>query len=278
MSIPKISIRHQTIHNITDDFILGNIVSFTLEDILNYKENKKQFDVIDRTNNLEKNGFKFLEDLLGNSYYTINIYRANSSICSILFTICQQFSLLKSATQIDDFIYKFRIQMGIDIVEKGYHKKLNLLAQKIRRKTVEEIFLRNPENAKIQYDLDKIPEINMILKYICLRFNIGLTIISVDKSYRTLCHFPNRFNIIILENNSHYMPLCNKESDMYLYSTEILEGLINKLKRDNKILKNIKEYKVAELKDLAIRYGLEYSSKKKDELYALLEEKLKYKE
>jgi len=278
-TLPKISQRHQTIPNLNADYILGNIDTILLDDILLYKEHKKQSDIIDYSNNLDRYGFKYIEELLSSDFYTYNKFKTNSSLASILFTICQQFSFLKDEKSIDEFIYKFRVQMAIDIVEKEYYKKLNLLHEKIKRKLLEDIFLRIPNNSKIEYDLDKIPEINMVLKYICLRFNIGLCILNSDKSFHIVKQFPNRYNIILLNNNNSYMPLCSKITDIYLYDNNFVENLLNSLKKNTISLnKTIKEYKVAELKDMSIKFGLNIVNKKKEELYNNLLEFLKYKE
>ena len=283
--IPKISSRHQNIIDHYNDYVLGDISTFTLEDIMFYTEYKKQNDVLDKSNDLAMNGYDFLKNILNDNFYVYSnkLNTKNTILCSILYCISQYFALLKNQEAIDRFIVDFRIQMAIDIVEKGYTKSLNLVTHKIKRKLVEEVLLRSADTIPkkqddevVEYDLDRINDIefNQIVKYICLRFNIGLTIIRCDKTFQEIIRIPDRLNIVLLSKDNKYSVLCDKNSSNYLHKSTVLDEILGNLKKQFIHLKPIKEYKVLELKEIAQKYGISHSGLKKDELYTKLVENL----
>lgn len=264
--LPKINKQHQ--FKVADeDFLLGNIDNYSFESVLLYSLQGRKIDNIDKTNCFETHGFEFLNDIIDNNNYMYNnkLWTHDTLISAILHLISPRFSLLKSRETVDDYIHDFRKRMGLDIDEKLLSKKLEFQKHKLRRKIVQEVLFRDPSINK--YDIDKDEEVFSIAKYICLRFKIGLLIISNDKSYQYIHRIQDRLNIILLKKDNKYFALCNTTSQSNLFDNEITDLLLKSLKKYIiSHLKDIKEYKVSDLKIIGKQLGLDIS-KNKLELY-----------
>ena len=264
--LPKVNKQHQFKPS-NDDFLLGDISQYSFENVLLYSVQGRKIDNIDKTNCLETHGFDFLNEFLDSAYYMFSnkIWTHNTFICSVLHVISPKFSLLKSADVMDDYIFEFRKQMGLDIDEKGLYKRLELTKNKIKRKILQEILFRNPSLPKYNIDMDD--DLSYVSKYICLRFKIGLLIVNSDKSYKYIIQFPKRLNLVLLKTNNKYFILCNTTSDSNLFSNDITNLIVKSLhKYILTKLNDIKEYTVEELKVIAAKLGIN-CSKNKSELY-----------
>ena len=264
--LPKINKQHQ-FKVADDDFLLGKIDDYCLDNILLYAHQNRKIDNIDKTNCFETHGFEFLNNILDNTYYMYGnkLWITNSLLSGILHLLSPKFSLFKNHEQITDYIFEFRKQMGLDIDEKSLGKTLELTKHKIKRKLVQEILFRDPTNPK--YNLDFETDNIGVVKYICLRFRIGILIINNEKEYQYIHQFSDRLNIILLKKGSNYYILCNKHNQSNLFNNEITALIITSL---NKFicpeLKDISFYKVPELKLICKKLGLD-QNKNKSEMY-----------
>jgi hypothetical protein len=264
--LPKLNKQHQFKPS-NDDFLLGDIDKYSFENILLYSLQGRKIDNIDKTNCFETHGFDFLNEFLDSSYYMFSNknWTHNTFICAVLHLISPKFSLLKTTEVIDDYIFEFRKQMGLDIDEKSLSKKLDFTKNKIKRKLLQEILFRNQTFPK--YNIDTDDDLVYVAKYICLRFKIGLLVVDNDKNYKYIIQFPNRLNIILLKNNNKYFILCNTNSESNLFSNDITNLIVQSLRKYIITkLNDIKDYKVDELKVIATKLGLN-NSKNKSELY-----------
>ena len=268
LRLPKLNKQHQ-FKPLDDDFFLGNMSNYSLDTILNYSSQSKKIQNIDRTNCFETHGFDFMDPIINQTtfyMYENKLWKHNTFLCAILYLISPRFSLLKSDDAINDYIFEFRKSMGLDIDEKMLYKKLDMSKNKLRRKVVEDILFRNPISKN--YDLDKnFEELCCVIKYICLRFKIGILIIDNEKNYWRVMQFENRLNIILLKKDSRFFILCSTESESNLFPNELTNKIISALNRHVvPQLHDIQHYKVDELKSISKKLGLDIS-KNKSELY-----------
>ena len=264
--LPKIN-RHHQFKLADDDFLLGNIDQYSLDNILLYSHKNRKIDNIDKLNCFDTHGFEFLDSILDNTHYMYanKLWIHNTLLSSILHLLSPRFSLFKSREQIDDYIFEFRKRMGLDIDEKSLGKTLELTKNKIKRNLVQEILFRDPQNPKYNLDIDV--EFSKVIKLICLRFRIGLLIINNDKEYQYVHQFPDRLNIVLLKKVNQYYILCNKNNESNLFHNDITNMIIKSLNKFIcKELKNIHLYKVPELKEICKKLGID-QNKNKLEMY-----------
>jgi len=264
--LPRINKQHQ-FKTEQDDFFLGKTDDYSLDNILLYSLENRKIDNIDKTNCFETHGFDFLETILDNTYYMYNnkLWNNNTLLSCILHLLSPRYSLFKSEDQIADYLFQFRKTMGLDIDEKSLGKTLELTKHKIKRKVIQEILFRHPSNQK--YDMDIDIDFLGVVKYICLRFRIGLLIINNEKGYQYIHQFPDRLNIVLLKKSNQYFILCNVNSETNLYSNTITNILIKSLNQFIcSELKDITYYKVPELKEICKKLGLD-QNKNKSEMY-----------
>jgi len=267
--LPKLNKQHQ-FKPLDDDFFLGNMENYSLDTILLYSSQSKKIQNIDKTNCIETHGFGFLNDMFveQNTFYMYEnkVWKHNTFLCAILYLISPRFSLFKSDDTINDYLFDFRKRMGLDLEEKQMSKKLELTKNKLRRKVLEEILFRDPITKN--YNLDEnYEEILMVIKYLCLRFKIGVLIVDNEKNYSQIIQFPERLNIVLLKKNSRFFILCSTESESNLFSNEFTKNIIRGLnKHIIPTLHDIHNYKVDELKIISKKLGLDIS-KNKSELY-----------
>lgn len=269
--VPKISRNHVLNEPNFDDYFLGS-VDLSIDEILNYNNNTKKIDFIDKTNSLEANNFAFLSKLLDTRIYYLNPmknYGENKIIASILLLTSPKFSLMKNKNDVQEYIDKFRQQLAIDLDEKGLFKSLKLSEKKIRKKLIQELLLKLKEN------LDGSPDLIAILKYICFRFSLGLIIVKNDGSFHEIALFPDRLNMVICQNDTNFMPLMDKDNNSNLFSYEITSNIIKTLKANIVNLKSIESYKVDELKIIAKKVGLNANVGTKAQVYELIKNYLK---
>lgn len=269
--VPKISRNHILNQPRNDDYFLGD-VDLTIDEILNYNNNTKKIDFIDKTNSLESNNFGFLTNLLDTQVYYLNpmkTYTDNKIIASILLLISPKFSLIKNRNDADEYISKFRQQMAIDLDEKGLYKSLNLNSFKIRKKLIQELLLKLKDNLDVSCDL------LAILKYICLRFSLGLIIVKNDGSFNEISLLTNRLNMIICQNGNNFMPLMDKNNSSNLFSYEITNNIIRTLKSNIVNLKSIESYKVDDLKIIGKKIGINVNTGTKAQIYDMIKNYLK---
>jgi len=265
--LPKINKQHIFIAE-QDDFFLGKIDEYSLDNILLYSLENRKIDNIDKTNCFETHHFEFLDTILDHTYYMYNNKfwnNTNTLISCILHLLSPRYSLFKSHEQIADYLFQFRKTMGLDIDEKSLGKTLELTKHKIKRKIIQEILFRDPSHPKYNIDVDS--DFAGVIKYICLRFRIGLLIINHEKEYQYIYQFPDRLNIVLLKKNSLYYILSNINSDTNLFDNKITNLIVKSL---NKLmcpeLKDINDYKVPQLKELCKKLGLD-QNKNKSEMY-----------
>ena len=269
--VPKISRNHVLNEPNFDDYFLGS-VDLSIDEILNYNNNTKKIDFIDKTNSLESNNFAFLSKLLDTRIYYVNPmknYSENKIISSILLLTSPKFSLMKNKNDVQEYIDKFRQQLAIDLDEKGLFKSLKLSEKKIRKKLIQELLLKLNEN------LDMSPDLIAVLKYICFRFSLGLIIVKNDGSFHEIALFPDRLNMVICQNETNFMPLMDKENNSNLFSYEITSNIIKTLKANIVNLKSMESYKVDELKIIAKKVGLNANVGTKSQVYELIKNYLK---
>ena len=269
--LPKISRNHVLTQPTENDYFLGDI-DLSIDEILNYNNNTKKIDFIDKTNSLESNNFGFLTKLLDTRIYYLNPmknYSENKIIASILLLVSPKFSLMRNKNDVDEYISKFRQQMAIDLDEKELFKSLKLSSLKLRKKLIQELLL------KIQDNLDVSPDLIAILKYICFRFSLGLIIIKNDGSFNEIALFEDRLNMVICQNGSNFMPLMDKDNNSNIFDYTIANNIIKTLKSNIVNLKSIDAYKVEDLKLIGKQIGKNVNVGTKAQIYEIIKNYLK---
>lgn len=269
--VPKISRNHVLTQPHENDYFLGDI-DLSIDEILNYNNNTKKIDFIDKTNSLESNNFGFLTKLLDTRIYYLNPmknYTENKIIASILLLVSPKFSLMRNKNDVDEYISKFRQQMAIDLDEKELFKSLKLSSLKLRKKLIQELLL------KIQDNLDVSPDLISILKYICFRFSLGLIIIKNDGSFNEIALFEDRLNMVICQNGSNFMPLMDKDNNSNIFDYTIANNIIKTLKSNIVNLKDIDAYKVEDLKLIGKQIGKNVNVGTKAQIYEIIKNYLK---
>jgi hypothetical protein len=269
--VPKISRNHILTQPQDTDYFLGD-VDLSIDEILNYSNNTKKIDFIDKTNSLETNNFAFLTKLLDTRIYYLNPmknYNENKIIAAILLLVSPRFSLIRNKNDVDEYISKFRQQIAIDLDEKELFKSLKLSSLKLRKKIIQEVLL------KVKDNLDVSPDLIAILKYICLRFSLGLIIVKNDGSFYEIGLFEDRLNMIICQNGGNFMPLMDKDNNSNLFNYEIANNIIKTLKSNIVNLKDIDSYKVDELKMIGKQIGKNVNSGTKAQIYEIIKNYLK---
>jgi hypothetical protein len=180
---------------------------------------------------------------------------------------------MTSVSEMNTHIQEFRKQMGLDMVEKGLFKSLNLSAYKIKRKALMESLF------KLDSDMDMEPdEQRMFLSYICARFNICILVVCEDYSFNELKPLAsvstdnscNNYAIILKTNRNgktYYTPLLSKSGDTNLILQKnahvIMKLMMSQLTAN---INCITTLKVAQLTELALKMGLRTTGLKRDEL------------
>ena len=269
--VPKISRNHVLTLPTENDYFLGDI-DLSIDEILNYNNNTKKIDFIDKTNSLESNNFGFLTKLLDTRIYYLNPmknYTENKIIASILLLVSPKFSLMRNKNDVAEYISKFRQQMAIDLDEKELFKSLKLTSLKLRKKLIQELLL------KIQDNLDVSPDLIAILKYICFRFSLGLIIIKNDGSFNEIALFEDRLNMVICQNGNNFMPLMDKDNNSNIFDYTIANNIIKTLKSNIVNLKDIDAYKVEDLKLIGKQIGKNVNVGTKAQIYEIIKNYLK---
>ena len=269
--VPKISRNHVLTLPKENDYFLGDI-DLSIDEILNYNNNTKKIDFIDKTNSLESNNFGFLTKLLDTQIYYLNPmknYTENKIIASILLLVSPKFSLMRNKNDVDEYISKFRQQMAIDLDEKELFKSLKLSSLKLRKKLIQELLLKLNDN------LDVSPDLIAILKYICFRFSLGLIIIKNDGSFNEIALFEDRLNMVICQNGNNFMPLMDKDNNSNIFDYTIANNIIKTLKSNIVNLKGIDAYKVEDLKLIGKQIGKNVNVGTKAQIYEIIKNYLK---
>lgn len=281
VSVPKISTNHHNhlLSSISNDYFLGDMRR--IDTVLYYNKSSSEPSSLPITESIDSlNQFRWI----GPEYYTkyITNITKNTGIASVLYIFSPTFSLMTSTNEISAHIQEFRKQMGLDLVEKGLFKSLNLSAYKIKRKALMESLF------KLENDMDAEPDThNMFLSYICARFNICLLIISEDYTFHELKPLTidkmdsgNSNYIIILKTNKNgktsYSPLLSKSGDTNLIPQKnaqlIMKLMISQLTAK---IHCISTLKVAQLTELASKMGIRTTGLKRDELIAVIHQYIK---
>jgi len=270
VSVPKISTNHHnhSLSPINKDYFLGDMRR--IDTVLYYDNNSITSSLSPKTESIDNlNQFGWI----GKDYYTkyITNIPTNTGISSVLYIFSPTFSLMTSTNEISAHIQEFRKQMGLDLVEKGLFKSLNLSAYKIKRKALMESLF------KLENDMDVEPDaLQMFLSYICARFNICILIISEDYTFQELKPIGCNTNyIIILKTNKNgkisYSPLLIKSGDTNLIPQKnaqlIMKLMISQLTAK---IQCISTLKVAQLTELASKMGLRTTGLKRDELITVI--------
>ena len=275
VSIPKISTNHHNHSSFIDhDYFLGDMCR--IDTVLYYNKSSSESSSLSKTESIDNlNQFSWI----GLDYYTkyITNIPKNTGIASVLYIFSPTFSLMTSINEISTHIQEFRKQMGLDLVEKGLFKSLNLSAYKIKRKALMESLF------KLENDMDAEPDTHhMFLSYICARFNIRILVISEDYTFHELKPLTmdktdncNINYIIILKTNKNgktlYSPLLSKSGDTNLIPQKnaqlIMKLMISQLTAK---IQCISTLKVAQLTELASKMGIRTTGLKRDELIAVI--------
>lgn len=272
VSVPKISTNHKNhLSSISHDYFLGDMRR--IDTVLYYNNSSimsSSSPSPTKTESIDNlNQFSWI----GPDYYTkyITNIPQNTGIASVLYIFSPTFSLMTSTNEISAHIQEFRKQMGLDLVEKGLFKSLNLSAYKIKRKALMESLF------KLDNDMDAEPDAhNMFLSYICARFNICILIISEDYTFQEMKSISCSNNyIIILRTNKNgrisYSPLLSKLGDTNLIPQKnaqlIMKLMISQLTAK---IQCISTLKVAQLTELASKMGLRTTGLKRDELITMI--------
>ena len=269
--VPKISRNHVLTLPTENDYFLGDI-DLSIDEILNYNNNTKKIDFIDKTNSLESNNFGFLTKLLDTRIYYLNPmknYTENKIIAAILLLVSPKFSLMRNKNDVDEYIQKFRQQMAIDLDEKELFKSLKLSSLKLRKKLIQELLLKLTDN------LDVSPDLIAILKYICFRFSLGLIIVKNDGSFNEIALFEDRLNMVICQNGNNFMPLMDKDNNSNIFDYTIANNIIKTLKSNIVNLKDIDAYKVEDLKLIGKQIGKNVNVGTKAQIYEIIKNYLK---
>jgi hypothetical protein len=269
VSVPKISSDHHKRPPIVADYFLGDMRQ--IDNVLHYTSSNTT--VLPNTELTVDSLNQF--SWIGPDYYTKHINLAkNTGIASILYVFSPTFSLMTSVNEMNTHIQEFRKQMGLDMVEKGLFKSLNLSAYKIKRKALMESLF------KLESDMDMEPdEQRMFLSYICARFNICILVVCEDYSFNEIkplgtdktddCSNINYIIILKMDKNgkTHYTPLLSKSGDTNLIPQKnahiIMKLMIAQLTTK---INCISTLKVSQLTELALKMGLRITGLKRDEL------------
>jgi hypothetical protein len=270
ISVPKISSDHHKRAPIVEDYFLGDM--HRIDNVLHYTKNSATTLQVKESTLDNLNQFSWI----GPDYYTKHITNItkNTGISSVLYVFSPTFSLMTSSSEMTTHIQEFRKQMGLDLVEKGLFKSLNLSSYKIKRKALMESLF------KLDSDMDMEPdEQHMFLSYICARFNIRILVVCEDYSFNeikplvpTSTSIDNNSNyIIILKTNkngkTHYTPLLSKSGDTNLIPQKNAHSIIKLMLAQLTVkIQCISTLKVAQLTDLALKMGLRTTGLKRDEL------------
>jgi hypothetical protein len=258
--VPKISNRHvANLKTAEYDYLLGNYT----DDILDYDSNRK-LEYIDKTNDLEFNGFKFLSQVFDTDYYIIKNLDTNSAVNAVLNAISPHYSLIHDPAHRTKFMTDFMKHIGFEMDEKTLFKRLNCGHYKLKRKELIKICMDNKN-----YDQ------YCVLKYLAIRFNIGITILE-DDTFQIVHRPDHRKSVVMLKNDTSYYLLCSKSSESYLYNWELVRGWVARVKTNLFKLESVDKYKVGDLRDIAKKNNIDISSLgKKDEIYAAIQNWLK---
>jgi len=254
--VPKISNRNVAKFNIYEhDHLLGNIDKC---DVLDYNSNlNKPIEFIDKTNDFEYCGFKYLASVFNSNYYIQKCCSFNTGIACILKAISPHFSLIQDDLNKNKFIGDFLKSIAIELEEKVLFKSLHCGHYKLKRKNILKALLETQ-------DYDIYP----VFKYLALRFKFGLTIIE-DDTFLTVLMPENRKSIVLLKNNNIHYLLCNKFSDSNLYDSNDVKNWISKVKLNLFKLDDVTKYKVDDLRTICKKNNIDISNcSKKDEIYA----------
>lgn len=253
--LPKISNRNlANFDNYEQDYLLGDIDK---KDVLDYSSNlNKPIEFIDKTNDFEHNGFKYLATVFNSNYYIQQCCSFNTGIACILKAISPHFALIQDDLNKNKFISDFLKTIAFELEEKGLFKSLHCGHYKLKRKLILKALLETK-------DYDIYP----VFKYLALRFKYGLTILE-DNTFQTVLMLENRKSIILLKNNNIYYLLCNKFSDNNLYDSNEVKNWISKVKLNLFKLDDVTKYKVDDLRDICKKNNIDISNcSKKDEIY-----------
>lgn len=211
---------------------------------------------------------KFMNDLFeSNDYYCLGVRKNNQFLESLLFVSDKNYKLLSETNQ--DIKIQEICEKLIENLE-SYYKKYNYKSKKINKQLlIENTIGRKYSDSDFQrYILDFL-EIN------CIELDLN------DMSYKILNNIyeDNSLSILIKQNHS-YIPILNsfgkqfnnefvkKVSKLFVDKTDI------ELVSSEKLL-NIRNYKVSDLQELAIKYNISIhkevngkeKKKNKQELY-----------
>jgi hypothetical protein len=253
--VPKISNRNVAkLSTVETDYLLGDI---DIINVLDYSDViAKPVELIDKTNDFEFNGFKYLATIFSSNYYIQQCCSVNTGIAAILKAICPHFALIRDDLNKNKFIGDFFKSIAIELEEKALFKSLHCGHYKLKRKMIIKSLLETK-------DYDIYP----VFKYLALRFKYGLTILE-DDTFHTIYMPENRKSIILLKNNNIYYLLCSKSGDNNLYDADELKNWIGKVKLNLFKLEDISKYKVGELRDICKKNNIDISTcQKKDDIY-----------
>ena len=256
--VPKISSRNVAKLNSEEtDYLVGNIAKC---DILDYSgAMTKPIELIDKTNDFEHNGFKYLSSVFTTNYYIQQCCSFNTGIAAILKAISPHFALLRDELHKSKFIGEFLKHIAIELEEKRLFKSLHCGHYKLKRKVILNALLETK-------DYDIYP----VFKYLALRFKYGLTVLE-DDTFQTVLLPEHRKSIILMKNNNIYYLLCSKSGDNNLFDANEVKHWIGKVKLNLFKLDVVSKYKVDELRDISKKNNIDISScQKKDEIYACI--------
>ena len=270
--LPKITKDHQYNSDIEslDYFLEGNHFK-SIHDILFYSIQQQTIVQADIKNNLQDTRLSWLE--LGDQYYIEKTIDNNSCLSALFTVISPTFALIKNTQNKAVFISNIRKNLGIELVEGGLYKGLNCKIHKLKRKELEAQIFLDPKYE----NLDSNPE--NVLKYIGLRFHIGILLIYSKDRYQFLTEpVKRKYAVLIKTDEKHWSVLCNKSEIANLFDRQWLDiNIINKINKSIN-LKSIKEYKIADLRELCEKMNITLDSKlNKNEIYKLLENKINNK-
>ena len=256
--VPKISSRNiAKLNTVESDYLVGNIDKC---DILDYSGAiTKPIELIDKTNDFEYNGFKYLSTVFTSNYYIQQCCSFNTGIASILKAISPHFSLIRDDINKNKFIGDFLKTIAIELEEKSLFKSLHCGHYKLKRKVILKALLETQ-------DYDIYP----VFKYLALRFKYGLTILE-DDTFQTVLMPEHRKSIILLKNKNTYYLLCSKTGETNLFDANEVKNWISKVKLNLFKLDDVAKYKVDDLRDITKKNNIDISSCiKKDEIYACI--------
>jgi len=268
ISVPKISSDHHKRPPIVEDYFLGDMRR--IDTVLHYTTSSTPTPTLPKTESILDNLNQF--SWIGPDYYIKHItnINKNTGIASVLHVFSPTFSLMTSTNEINTHIQEFRKQMGLDLVEKGLFKSLNLSTYKIKRKALMEALFKLDSDMDMELDAQ-----HMFLSYICARFNICILVVCEDYSFQELKPLPmNKTDsnyIIILKTDKNgkpnYTPLLSKSGDTNLIPQKNAHSIMKLMMTQlTSKIHCISTLKVAQLTELAIKMGLRTTGLKRDEL------------